>query len=815
MTDAQRRDVAMRQWMESSKILTAGRRGISVDDNADKREQRRESDSSGSGGFGKGSSGGFGKGKFSGKSNGGGGNSKGSKGGGGGGGGGEKSNKGKGRGGGGGGGGSNNDSNKNSKNNNDDNDNSSSRGGSSNSNNNNNSNSNGNSINGGAGSVSSGGGSNAGDSGSSSTNNAGTDDSTDSNGAQEVSSAAAAATDVSTAVSESSEPPAASTTPAATVLITSTIVATGSDAVVTSYVPLVTAAAAASESPAASRPPFMGGGFDPFGRGGFPGFPGFPRPTGKDGFHGGDDKKHKDVNGTNSAASNDGNRHNNTENANKSQNGNPQAPPTKSLDTTTERALISVGSIGAFIVVCFIFWLVWRAMRKQKAKKGGGRPTTASALPPKDRPLAGVARLPARVYGLVVHKIPFLNRRRKAWETLEDTNTSNEAPTANNNINGLAFASTAKPPLNAYDEKSGTLRTFGFDSDVPPALPSQVYHYTSGLGIQFQTASQQFDGGSLPRTSAVNPVYANPGGPGFFPAHNPAASFGSAPMFAPAATGAANTYGGNGGVVGPAGAPMATAAVMMMNRQQVPVGDANSGTLGGGSNSSSSSSGTLRSRMPDPFYNQSQLARQPSDAYDPARRQVNRASELSSLSSGFGDGEMLVLAAGQPQPSLPPGAQIFVQGAFVNMQQQQQQQQQQPPLIPSSIPPPPPIPPSPAPVGGGSRFSWMRSSNKRLSRETVYTEASEDQPAKFRTVSSWVHQQTGRVRRGQQSIDNTKTANASSAGEGSSSGSGNGNSNGEEPGIPHPIPEDQRLTMMMDDGEVPRRPDTIPSMQGL
>jgi hypothetical protein len=157
--------------------------------------------------------------------------------------------------------------------------------------------------------------------------------------------------------------------------------------------------------------------------------------------------------------------------------------------------------------------------------------------------------------------------------------------------------------------------------------------------------------------------------------------------------------------------------------------------------------GTYRSRMPDKFFNQSELARQPSDAYDPARRQVNRVSELSSLSSGFGDGDIIV--PNQLMPGLPA--------------RPQGQQPQQPTrrLSGRFL--------SPMASGSGARTSAGRFSSSRFSswfsppnqqqeqppppdqqqrRDTVYTEASEDSPPRFRTVNSWVNQQTGRVKRG-------------------------------------------------------------------
>lgn len=129
-------------------------------------------------------------------------------------------------------------------------------------------------------------------------------------------------------------------------------------------------------------------------------------------------------------------------------------------------------------------------------------------------------------------------------------------------------------------------------------------------------------------------------------------------------------------------------------------------------------SSTLRSLMPDPFFNQSELARQPSDAYNPAQRQVNRASEISSLSSGFGDFDIIIPdTISQPQPAAAPLRQS---------QLRQSQVQQTNNFM--------------------TRFSWM-SRRDNGQRETVYTATSEDRPARFRSVNSWVNQQTGRLKR--------------------------------------------------------------------
>jgi hypothetical protein len=134
---------------------------------------------------------------------------------------------------------------------------------------------------------------------------------------------------------------------------------------------------------------------------------------------------------------------------------------------------------------------------------------------------------------------------------------------------------------------------------------------------------------------------------------------------------------------------------MAMSQAQSPVG--------------SDVNNTMRSRMPDNFFNQSELARQPSDAYDPNRRQVNRASELSSLSSGFGDGD-IIIPEEYLNPPQPAATQLRQSNNFI------------------------------------TRFSWM-SRREAGDRETVYTATSEDRPARYRSVGSWVNQQTGRLKR--------------------------------------------------------------------
>lgn len=121
---------------------------------------------------------------------------------------------------------------------------------------------------------------------------------------------------------------------------------------------------------------------------------------------------------------------------------------------------------------------------------------------------------------------------------------------------------------------------------------------------------------------------------------------------------------------------------------------------------------------------------------------ANRVSDISSLSSGFGDGDIIA----------PPPAAVVIGSA--------------------------------ASANASKRSS--RSSRSSRKRDTVYTEASEDSPARFRTINSWVRQQSGRIRRAEQR-DQEATAIT-----------------GGVPPVPL-LPPEQEFNLMMPDGEVPRR----------
>lgn len=362
--------------------------------------------------------------------------------------------------------------------------------------------------------------------------------------------------------------------------------------------------------------------------------------------------------------SGDGNKHGDggERHRNKDGNGNNNNNGDKNggMSQTAEHLLISAGSIGAFILVCFITWIVWRTMKKSKKRiaANGGNPYTRT-----DR---------------FLNRVPWIAKRRQTqWDSLVD--------------NGSIDLRGAPP---SYREKR-----------QPATLQAQEYYASAPEKPLPQAQSQMaFLPEIAPGQTLLNrSLTANTGY-----SHQAGESFSSI-----------------------------NAAQFMGTMQTDP-------------------NLTIRSRMPDAFYNQSELARQPSDAYDPARRQVNRASELSSLSSGFGDGDIIIPET-YIRPPQPASQALRQSNNYVG------------------------------------RFSWMsrKSSGNGTNRDTVYTQSSEDSPPRFRSVNSWVNQQTGRVRRAEQRADEEIPPVPDMP----------------IPGVHNPPPEPE-MTMMMDDGETPRRPGT-------
>lgn len=392
--------------------------------------------------------------------------------------------------------------------------------------------------------------------------------------------------------------------------------------------------------------------------------------------------------------------------------------PPRGLDPGAEHALISAGSIGGFIIVCFFCWMAWRMVKKSKAREGG----YYGNQPPQSNQLLA--------------KIPYFGRGQRGWQEMGDGPNDLRNPSQYEKTNSMGQISEI---YSMYDPRS---QTQSMSKQGPMVLPqlqtnfspagnyiNNPFSATSGsthTPQSGQTASPQAQMSQQPLTNMPPQLQ-----PGFSPAShiNPFVSNTSADGSNSASPNNTLQYGS-----------------VQNTGTMLSVGT----TQGMGTMQTVATTTTDRSRMQDPFFNQSELARQPSDAYDPNRRQVYRASELSSLSSGFGDEDIIVPPpAATRQPSAPPGPSRL--------------SYQQTPSV--------------------SRKNSVANASEAGNsyRDTVYTTTSEDMPPRFRTVNSWVNQQTGRVRRAEQ------------------------RTNEDIPPVPS-MPAEERYTMMMDDEE-PRRPD--------
>ncbi|KAK3368131.1 hypothetical protein B0H63DRAFT_69991 [Podospora didyma] len=376
------------------------------------------------------------------------------------------------------------------------------------------------------------------------------------------------------------------------------------------------------------------------------------------------------------------------------------------MDPMAERALVSAGSIGAFILVSFIVWIVWRTMKKSKAN--ADKPSSRSGSRPFKKIFSG---------GLVT-RLPFL-KGRKRWQNLDDTAAPPSSPPSYREKASVAapsemdgFYGQEKVRLQMPQRESLGMSGTNQPPSVPPLHLETSSLQTLNNGGTYTTISPVSTGGSYPTNSSVSAARSLNQ---MASSHLPQDSFSS--------TNAAQ-FG-----------------TMTMSAESI---------------------NTMRSRMgPDMFFNQSEMARQPSEAYDPARRQPNRVSQLSSISSGFGDGDIIVT---------PPKPVVVTSRAES-----------------SNYAP--------------ARFSWMSQSQALSRRDTVYTQTSEDSPPRFRTVTSWVDQQTGRIRRVQQQ-DLAAAPPVPQLIPG-------------HPGIPgiHNPPDEQVFNMMMTDNESPRRVEDAMAMR--
>ncbi|KAK1751861.1 hypothetical protein QBC47DRAFT_391226 [Echria macrotheca] len=375
------------------------------------------------------------------------------------------------------------------------------------------------------------------------------------------------------------------------------------------------------------------------------------------------------------------------------------------MDPVAERAMISVGSIAAFVMVASMAWLIFRRVKRRRNGTSSGGNTfdyLRRVLPARLANLLPSSRTDGGFYD------------DRGWEKLGEASSIQERP----------------PTYSSGGKTNGA-------KSVPLG---GFYGHEKAYPYQDTESKKKEDKPRLPRLQTQD-----------IPAE-PKSSMRTSSSARPLSSHPVNAVRVSRGSTS-ANTTTPSTAVLFSHHTQDSFSSTNAAQFG--TITAVSSATTMRSKMGLGYYNQSEMARTPSMAYDPQRRQVNRASELSSISSGFGDGDIIVTNAPVPVPQIPPNVH------------------------------------SNAPTNGHARFSWM--SQEPSKRDTVYTQSSEDMPPRFRSVNSWVDQQTGRIKRAQQ------------------------REHGEEAGAPpvpqmpgqvgipgiHNPPGEQRYEMMMDD-EQPR-----------
>ncbi|ROW13007.1 hypothetical protein VPNG_05931 [Cytospora leucostoma] len=377
-----------------------------------------------------------------------------------------------------------------------------------------------------------------------------------------------------------------------------------------------------------------------------------------------------------------------------------------SLSPTAERALISVGSIGGFIIVCFVFWFAWRMMKKSKMKADGIYGNNTSRPNPR--------------FASLHH----FRSGQRGWQDLDDMPSGTSvSPPRYEKITSIGQAGEVYPTDGTRSQSRS------MTNQAPTVLPQLQTNFSSSSSISPYSTPTSVDMQSpqtislIPTAQMKEQTAALPP----FPANtSPATSVKHS----------ANISGspGNSATIYTASDPSSTLRYegTMETVQAVATTEAE------------------RSLVANPIYNQPEVARQPSDAYGPFRRHVYRESELSSISSGFGDGDIII-----PPPS---ALHNFTGASRISYQK----------------------------VPGVSRKDSVAQASEagESNRDTIYTTTSEDMPQRYRTVDSWVNQQTGRIQRAAQ------------------------NANEDVPPVPM-MPPEEKYTMMMDDEE-PRRPDTVP-----
>ncbi|KAL1898293.1 hypothetical protein Cpir12675_002000 [Ceratocystis pirilliformis] len=414
--------------------------------------------------------------------------------------------------------------------------------------------------------------------------------------------------------------------------------------------------------------------------------------------------------------------------------------------STNETIAIASASIAGAVIIGLSIWLFWRVRRVRRAAAVTPSSSSARSMPAYGK---NHNKPPKSFIGCISSKIPFVGHK---WP-----DTTDSSPASWNNVEA------GNMPVNQQRSMSPQSQNWPSATEEKLAMNNASYYgpavVTSVPSIHTNNLSRE-----IPISDSATPISATSNNPLLLPS-----------PYTP-------VYGSE--------ANWAAAKEMNLSPDGTTPVDCMTGTLTEPYmaeltyNSSLHSSGadyggedTLRAvtlqqlQSPDgsivpPIFDDGVYGRPQSGPGD------YRYSELSSISSGFGDADIIIPSnAGSPVAS--PYARASTRRSAHSSTMRSR------PLLHTALSSrSSSAPRTPPPVA--MRQSWSRPPTSGYrDRDTVMTTVTDDgQPHRFRTVSSWVQQQSSRARRAQRRA--------------------------EKNGVVPQVPDEPQLTLMMPDGEVPR-----------
>ncbi|PHH53271.1 hypothetical protein CFIMG_002645RAa [Ceratocystis fimbriata CBS 114723] len=435
--------------------------------------------------------------------------------------------------------------------------------------------------------------------------------------------------------------------------------------------------------------------------------------------------------------------------------GSPSSTATSKANSdssisTNETIAIASASIAGAVIIALSIWLFWRVRRVRRAAAVTPSSSSARSMPAYGK---DYNKPPKSFIGRISSRIPFVGHK---WP-----NTTDSSPAYWNNVEA------GNMPVNQQRSMSPQNQNWPSATEEKLAMNNASYYgptvVTSVPSIHANNLSRE-----IPISDSATPLSATSNNPlllpsPYTPVYGTEVNWAAAKEMSLSPDGTTPVDGMTGTLTEPYMAELTYNSSLH-----------SSGAEYGGED-------TLRAvtlqqlQSPDgsivpPLFDDGAYGRPQSGPGD------YRYSELSSISSGFGDADIIIPSnAGSPVAS--PYARASTRSSTRRSAHSSAMRSR--PLLHTALSSrSSSAPRTPPPVA--MRQSWSRPPTSGYrDRDTVMTTVTDDgQPQRFRTVSSWVQQQSSRARRAQRRAEK----------------------NGDVP----QVPDEPQLTLMMPDGEVPR-----------